>query len=102
MMTFRVTEIVDLIIEVEQVETGHRMTFCLMEDRADISRGSFRENPGVTDPISKHCWRAAYLHARRAAVKAGLLLTATARQAGVSEGGRLLHAAATDGIGGSP
>ena len=72
-MAFSLIEILDLIIEVEQVETGHRMTFFLLEDRADIARGSFRPNQNAGNHISKDCWKGAYLHARRAAIKAGLL-----------------------------
>ena len=72
-MTFRIIEMMDWLIEVEQVESGHRMTFCLEDDRRDISRGSFHESAGAQGKITKDCWRGAYLHAKRALMTAGLM-----------------------------
>ena len=83
-MNFRVTEILDMIIEVEQIDTGHRMTFCIRDDKGDIARGSFHENSAASGQMTKDCWRGAYLHARRAAISAGLLRMERALQPGYS------------------
>lgn len=71
-MSFQVVEFRNMIVEVQQVETGHRMSFRVSDDQADLLRASFQENPEA-DRLTKNCWKAGYFHAKRAARAAGLL-----------------------------
>ncbi len=75
--TFRVTEALDQLIEVEHVATGHRMTFCVQEDRTDVARGSFKEHPAAHLPLTKDSWDGAYFCAKRAATLLGLIRVAS-------------------------
>lgn len=93
-MNFRTVNVLDAVIEVEQVETGHRMSFSVLPDRSDLLRGSLFANPAAESP-NKACWRGGYFHARRVAMNTGILVQS---HSPLTEGGETIPLSRSTGF----